>query len=154
MSDVVLVDASVAVKWVIDEEHTPLAQTLLQDVATAARTISVPPHFMGEVVNSIYQRWRSTDPAKHIDETEARQAIRGFLSVDLQIESPAGLYERAFDLAQAHGLPSIYDALYVALAEMLGGELWTADRRLLQALAGQLAYVRWLGDYHAGDAAT
>ena len=49
-------------------------------------------------------------------------------------------------------MPSVYDGLYVALADMLGGDLWTADRRLLQMLAGQAAYVRWLGDYEAGDA--
>ena len=83
MSEVVLVDASVAVKWEIDEEHTPLAQTLLQDAAAAGRIITVPPHFVGEVINAIYQRWRSTDPAKHIEDGEARQAMRGFLSVDL-----------------------------------------------------------------------
>jgi len=37
------------------------------------------------------------------------------------------------DLAARFSLPAIYDAHYLALAERLGSEFWTADRRLGQA---------------------
>jgi predicted nucleic acid-binding protein len=40
-----------------------------------------------------------------------------------------------------------YDAQYVALAEMLGCDLWTADLRLVDTLRAALHFVRWIGDY-------
>lgn len=147
-----VIDASVAVSLVILEVHTGTARSLVRDAANTGEQLAAPPHFRGEVINGIYQKVRSTDPTKHIDEIEARLAITSFLRLQIDVLSPAGLYERAFDLARAYGLPSIYDGLYVALADLVGGDLWTADRRLLQALGGQLANVRWLGDYQAGDA--
>ena len=36
--------------------------------------------------------------------------------------------------AKRQGLATVYDSLYVVLAQMLGGELWTADQRLLAAV--------------------
>jgi predicted nucleic acid-binding protein len=37
-----------------------------------------------------------------------------------------------------------YDSYYLALAETLGCDFWTADRRLLNAV--DVPWVRWLGD--------
>ena len=38
------------------------------------------------------------------------------------------------DIAATYHLPATYDAHYLALAEHLGVELWTADTRLVNAL--------------------
>jgi predicted nucleic acid-binding protein len=35
---------------------------------------------------------------------------------------------------------------YVALCELLGATIWTADQRLLHAIATTLPFVRWIGD--------
>lgn len=149
MTDIVVIDASVAVSLVVQEAQTDMAERLLHGASVASQQVCAPPHFLGEVINGIYQKVRSTDPARHIDAAAAQPAIRTLLDLPIDILTPAGLYERAYDLARAHELPSLYDGLYVALAARVGGELWTADRRLLQALGGQLPYVRWLGDYPA-----
>lgn len=39
------------------------------------------------------------------------------------------------------------DAAYVALAERLDAELWTADHPLFAAAGASLPRVRWIGDY-------
>jgi len=44
-------------------------------------------------------------------------------------------------LAEAHGLPATYDAHYLALAERLEAELWTADRRLYAAVQAAMPQV-------------
>lgn len=44
------------------------------------------------------------------------------------------------------------DAAYVALAEELEVEMWTGDRRLHRAVAGNTDRVRWIGDWGAAPA--
>jgi predicted nucleic acid-binding protein len=59
----------------------------------------------------------------------------------LRIHDGAELHERALSLAQRFALPAAYDAHYMALAEHLDGELWTSDRRLIQAVGAEMPQV-------------
>jgi predicted nucleic acid-binding protein len=45
-------------------------------------------------------------------------------------------------LAERFSLPAAYDAHYLALADWLGGEFWTADRKLVRAVEDELPWVR------------
>jgi predicted nucleic acid-binding protein len=47
-------------------------------------------------------------------------------------------------------LATVYDATYLALAELRRCEFWTADERLLNRVKGTLSFVKWLGDYMPG----
>ena len=78
---------------------------------------------------------------------DALQLLAEFLTFPVELVAPAELHRHALILADDHGLPAVYDAHYVALAQVLGCELWTDDRHLVRLLAGQLAFVRWIGDY-------
>lgn len=140
-------DASVVVKWLIREEYSVHAQRLLADCIMKQRVIAVPPHFHAEVLNVLVQRQRRTDPDVQISAADATTALRRFLILKLEAVAPDDLYDGAFRFVQTHGLRSIYDALYVALAQMLGCELWTADRRLLAALGAAAPWMRFIGDY-------
>lgn len=53
---------------------------------------------------------------------------------------------RAVELASDLGLPAVYDAHYLALAERMGCELWTADERLWNSVRTSLSWVRWIGE--------
>jgi predicted nucleic acid-binding protein len=141
------VDASLAVKWVLDEEHTDRAQRLWADSLAARRPIVVPPHFTGEVTSAIYQRTRRGDPAYHLAVPDARDALRNFLTYPVQVLTPPDLYEEASAFATIYRLPSIYDCLYVVFARMLDVELWSADARLLTATSGIAPWVRPLAGY-------
>lgn len=46
-------------------------------------------------------------------------------------------------------MPSIYDSLYVALAELLDTPVWTADQRLQRTMGPDYPLIRWIGDYGA-----
>lgn len=145
----VVVDASVAIKWVIAEEFSDKADALYEAAASSNRPIFAPPHFGSEVVNALYQRTRRGEEEKRISESRAEQAVAKFLSLGVELLSPSDLYHEAFVLARAHRYSSIYDALYVVLSQMLSTDLWTADLALLRRVAPTSPLVRWIGDYEA-----
>jgi predicted nucleic acid-binding protein len=51
----------------------------------------------------------------------------------------------ALRLARRLGLRSTYDAHYLALADDLDCEFWTADERLYNAVRERFPLIRWLG---------
>jgi predicted nucleic acid-binding protein len=53
--------------------------------------------------------------------------------------------ERAWEIATAFGFATVYDATYLALAELRGCEFWTADERLFNQVTDKLFFVKWLG---------
>lgn len=144
MSDVIVVDASVAIKWVVAEEFSEHATALL--TGSGAAPIVGPPHLVSEVANALHQRTRRATRTT-LAPSEAEQALARFLALGIELVAPDGLYQQAFAFAQTHGLASLYDSLYVILAWLLSAELWTADRRLLTATAGVAPWVRSIADY-------
>ena len=65
----------------------------------------------------------------------------------VEVLTPPDLYERAFTFAHTHGLVSSYDCLYVVFAQLVGVELWSADERLLNAVAGIAPWVHAIRAY-------
>src|SRR5206468_3224666 len=84
---------------------------------------------------------------RQLTEQEARAALTAFLALRVELLTVPNLYEQAFDFARRYTLPSVYDALYVVFAQVLGIELWTADQRLLGAIGANAPWVRFIGDY-------
>jgi len=57
------------------------------------------------------------------------------------------LYRKAWSIASELQLPTCYDSLYLAAAEMNGCEFWTADKKLVGAAGTGRSWVKWLGEY-------
>lgn len=131
------------VKWLIEEADRDRALKLHDDVWAGGGAFVAPAWFLPEASSAIYKRVRQgrlilDDALPLIDQLD-----------DLKIRklSPPGLSRRAFEIAAQFGLKWIYDAFYVALAEMIGCDLWTADAALHQAVRGAHANVRLLSEY-------
>jgi predicted nucleic acid-binding protein len=121
---VIIVDASVAVKWVVDEPDADAAVELLE------RPLAAPALWLAEVANALWRKRRRGD----LDEAEVRDACRAILrapvsTIDLDVLSLA-----ATALALRLGHP-VYDCFCLAAAELHDSHVVTADRRLLQRLA-------------------
>lgn len=140
----ICVDASVAAKWILDEERTDRARALYDATLATGATIIAPPLLPIEVTNILRQRLRSNDDFT-ID--EALTLLEQFLALPIALHNPGGLHRRALVLAQDYGLPAAYDAHYLALAEHFGCALWTDDGRLWRAVAGHLSFVHQIGDF-------
>ncbi len=80
---------------------------------------------------------------------EAAQLIESLLSPPLELYETPSLHRRALELSSQLRQGTAYDAHYLALAEALGCELWTADERFLRAARSLADNVRWLGDFVA-----
>jgi predicted nucleic acid-binding protein len=141
---VICADASVGIKWILDEERSDRARALNSTAIRTGEIIVAPPLLPIEVTNILRQRMRTRE-ALSLD--EASQHLDDFLAFPIEYHSPAGLHYQALVLADALGLPATYDAHYLALAEQLGCELWTDDQRLIRQVATSLPFVRWIGDH-------
>ena len=133
----VVVDASLALKWVLQEEHTEEALVLRDHWQEAAEFVIAPPIFRSEATNALHQRVRR----RQLSRSDAADILDSLMPAVATAE-PVGLYSRALTLAGELGLGSTYDALYLALAESEGCEMWTADQRLVRSAQPRFPQVR------------
>jgi len=122
-----VVDASVAVKWLLPEVHSGAARALLR----AEVDLLAPDLIRAEVGNVLWKRWRRGD----LNAAEVDAALDDFRRFPLEVHSAELLLESAWVIARETGL-TVYDSLYVALAVAQQAPLVTADRRLFEALRG------------------
>ncbi|MBI3828695.1 MAG: type II toxin-antitoxin system VapC family toxin [Planctomycetes bacterium] len=127
-----VVDASVAIKCVVEETHSDQARRLFQRLAdNPAALFWVPDLFYAECSNILWKRVRR-------GETTADVALKhsGFLR-DLPLcDMPLrDLVPRSLEIALQTG-SSVYDGRYVALAECINAPFITADEALLRKIAG------------------
>ena len=145
MSQTVVVDTSIVVKWALNETDTPTALALLESWTKDEMVILAPAILAYEVTNAIYQRVRRSEMELH----QAQQWIAKIFQTEIVFlfsQDPA-LSLQAMSLAHTFNLPATYDAHYLALAESKNCDLWTADARLWNAVKGKIAWVKWLGEY-------
>jgi predicted nucleic acid-binding protein len=142
-----VLDASVALKLVLPEEHSDRAAALVADTLRVRQPVYGPPTLLSEALSALYKRTRYHDPATAISYDQAHDALAALLAMDVEAAAPADLYARTLAFAHARGLTRTYDALYVVLAQLLSVTLWTDDLKLINALDGTAPWVRWIGDY-------
>ena len=114
-----VVDASVAIKWVVDEPGTEQALLLRQHRLVA------PDLLIPECANILWKKVRR----KELSEAEAMLAARLLQRAEIDLEPMRGLLEPATRLAIALDHPA-YDCIYLALAEALSCAMVTADEQL------------------------
>lgn len=128
MTTLIVVDASVALKWVVREAGSDGASALLTEMVHGAVSLVAPEHLLGEVGNGL--RKRVAQGALTAD--DAVQALDAVAALGLEFLGGPERWLRSLRAALGWGVTT-YDALYVLLALDLNAELVTADRRLVEA---------------------
>ena len=124
----IIVDASVAVKWVIEEEHSSEALRLLakNDALFGPELLDI------EVSSAVVRRANMNDFAPDVAIKAIARWRRLLDSFSVQLFRPTQIVlHHAFELAVRLRHP-FKDAVYLSLAISEEAELVTADRRLLE----------------------
>lgn len=119
----IILDASALVELILD---TSTGQLVADRIADPAEGLHVPHLADVEVVQALRRYVREGE----IDANAAEVALDDLRELDLQRHAHEPLLERVWALRKNL---TAYDAVYVALAEVLDGVLLTCDRRLSQA---------------------
>jgi predicted nucleic acid-binding protein len=120
-----VVDASVAVKWVLDEEGSAEAALL------AKLPLIAPDLLVVECANALWSKAREGELT--FEEVAAR--VEAFEQPGFALVPSTKLISEAARLALKLGHP-VYDCLYLALALREESRVITADRRFFGAVAG------------------
>ncbi len=138
----IVVDASVAAKWLFQEEDTDRARALLGDAQTGRLSMIAPDLLPVEIASSLWKRVERERLSVEEVKSHYRRVIR--LSPALVRISP--LTETAFRLALAHKHP-IYDCLYVALALGTPCPMVTADEKFFRSFSPAFPQIRLLREW-------
>lgn len=134
----IVIDASVAVKWFIPEPDSDAARMLYRE------NLIAPAIWLPEVANVL---WHHVQTGK-LEEAKAKQLLSRYRVAPVTSIAADGHIDHAFSLASqvSH---AVYDCLYLALAIAESTYLMTADVRFARAVRqhGKWAkFVRLLGE--------
>lgn len=132
----VVLDASVVIKWFKPDEKSPAADQHLADHLAHRASIFVPTLLRYEIANAL---WYS----RRLSKAEIGEAISALDALRLTYVNPdRDLLARALAISERL-IVSVYDASYVALAEQLRCDFITADKKL-RSKTRSLGYIALL----------
>ena len=119
----IVVDASVVVKWFVEEEYSREARLLRDAYVNGLIDLIAPSLLPYEVLNALkYSGAYGEDELKEIAQT-----LDDFQFTLFNLEGD--LARKAIEIAMRKGV-TIHDASYIALAQILNTEMYTADEKL------------------------
>ena len=121
-----VVDASVAVKWLVAEEDSDAADRLL----AGGDDLHAPRLMASEIANALWRKARMGE----IGSGRAGILMAAVSEMPVHWSSDEALCSDAVRLAVALDRP-VYDCVYLALAHRVDARLVTADVRFANALA-------------------
>jgi predicted nucleic acid-binding protein len=123
-----------------DTYETPVVK-LWEEWHEAGRSAVAPTLLYYEVSNAIH---RYVVHGELLPE-EGAEVLEAALGLNITLYGDVSLHRRASRMANRLALPATYDAHYLALAETLNAEFWTADHRLVSAVKPVLPWVHGVG---------
>ena len=134
-----VVDANVAIKWLLPENHAEDAIRILK----SKKDFLAPDFIWVEVANVFWKKTRQ----KEIEEKQAQEMLRDLFRFSIQTCPSKPLLAPAMSLASQFSI-SVYDALYLALAVTQETVLVTADRKMFEAVNKRpfISNVAWIED--------
>ena len=122
-----VVDTSALIRLFVPDGPLPNDfKGFLRGVERGPNIAIAPELLLAEAANVINKKQISGE----LSESESDQLFSDILSLPIRLFPHRPILLRAFELARVHKL-TVYDTLYLALAEEHGAVIFTGDRKLL-----------------------
>lgn len=131
-----VLDASVALKWVLAESDSAKALAIRDDFRKQLHELLAPDVLPVEVAHALTR----TERKGVIKPPQAIQFLADVLSTPMPLHPYRVLLPRAVAISSAYRC-GVYDCLYVALAERDGCEFVTADDKLVKNLGVPFPFI-------------
>ena len=145
MNSQVCVDSGIVLKLFLDEDDSHLAIQLLQEWMESGRQLVAPTLYPLEITSVL----RKYVHRELISPDYGRDALQEALDIAVFVPEYAGIHMHAWDLAAQLNRPAAYDAHYLALAQHLSCDFWTADRRLYNTAHSHFPWVHCLDEFNS-----
>lgn len=122
----IVVDASVAVKWLLPEPGSDDARALLYQAMLGQTQIAAPVLLKTEVANALWSRYATAESI--LQSAEVITLWEEFCRIPLSFCPNDPLHSQALKIA-CQSKCTVYDCLEIACVMHLGAVLITADRR-------------------------
>ncbi len=120
-----VVDASVAVKWLSEEEGTQAALKLREEHIEGTTILSAPDLLLYELANALRYK-------PDFDDEKAAQALSDLIDLQIDLINPGReLLQQSIEDAYLYDT-TVYDSCYLALGELMGIEVYTSDRKFYE----------------------
>ncbi len=132
MTTYLTIDAGIAFKLIAPHPHQQLYVNLVTQWQRAGYQLCAPTLWAYEVTSTFTKMMRFGQ----LSATTSREGLRLAYQLGVQLIAPDEEQAlRAFAWTERLQRAAAYDSFYLALAETLGCESWTADKRLVNAAA-------------------
>lgn len=144
MAQRIVVDANLCVALIVPLPYSEAAAQRWHSWETERVSLYAPLLWEYEVVSAL----RKAIVARLINQEETKSALQRLFVLGVKAISPdVELHRSALQWSERTGQPVAYDGQYLALAETLQADLWTADKRLIDTLKSQnLPWLHWIGE--------
>ena len=131
-------DASLVLTWLLPAQRSSGANTAYEELRDQRYALFAPPLLYVEVPSVL----RAEVYFQHLSLEEGKAAFSSFCGLAVESLNHDELHLRAWSLARDLNLTKVYDAQYLAAADLLDCELWTMDKRLINAVGGRFQRLR------------
>jgi len=141
-SRVTVIDASLVLKAILPNPDMTRCQAILEQLHDCQ--LVVPALWVYEVTSTLTKSVHF----EQITEDEGKTALHQALELGVQIILPdEAQSDLAFEWTLQIKRASAYDSFYLAIAEALNADFWTADQRLVNAFQKQKPdWLHWVGE--------
>jgi len=134
-----VLDASVILKWFIEENYSDKARKIQDDYLAGKINLIVPDLLLYEVSNALrFNRSFSESDIEQVLDSLSELRLDVF-PVNYELAKSAVKISYNFKL-------TVYDAIYVSLAIETKSDFITADKEMFEKLQ-KIPSVKWLGSY-------
>ena len=141
----VCLDASIIIKLFLPEADSDKAARLIELLQGQRLEFVAPSLLTYEVISAFHKNVAEN----YLTPEQGHSALALFAGRRFSLFLPDALHELAWELADRCGQVVLYDAYYLALAETLDCDYWTADQRFYTAALPHSTRVHLLRDYAA-----